>query len=391
MCKKKTHEQFIEEVYDLVGDEYTVLGTYIGSNKKIKIRHNSKACNNYEFDTFATSFVSEGTRCPICAIQVRKEKILKTKEQIQEQLNKKYNNEYIIVGNYIDTNHKVEIKHNKSDCGLIFEMTISNLLYHNHSCPMCSRKKISQANKKTNKQFIEEVKTRFDDKYLILTDYIDIFTKIQVKHIECGGIFEITPQNLLRMKKCPLCERNKPRKTNEEFKQEVYNLVESEYTVIGHYKNNRNKILMRHNICGKEFNIAPSNFLSGQRCPYCCKSKGETKIRNILTDEKIKFKEQFKFKDCRGEKRELPFDFAVFNNQDILICLIEYDGEQHYKPVKFYGCDDLQANLSHDKLIKNDKLKNDYCKRNKIQLLRIPYWEFDNIETILKENLGGIN
>jgi hypothetical protein len=179
-------------------------------------------------------------------------------------------------------------------------------------------------------------------------------------------------------------------KTHEQFCSEVYSLYGDKYKILDTYKNSHTHVLVYCNDCEKSFPIKPVHLLDNHGCPQCSSSRGEKRIRLFLENNFIDYIHQKRFKDCKI-KRELPFDFAVFNNQDILICLIEYDGEQHYKPVKFYGCDDLQANLSHDKLIKNDKLKNDYCKRNKIQLLRIPYWEFDNIETILKENLGGIN
>ena len=60
------------------------------------------------------------------------------------------------------------------------------------------------------------------------------------------------------------------KKTTEEFKQEVYNLVKDEYTVLGEYINSREKILMRHNICNKEFMIVPNNLLNfNSRCPNC--------------------------------------------------------------------------------------------------------------------------
>jgi hypothetical protein len=43
MPKIKMHEKFIQEVYQLVGNEYTVLNNYIGAKIKIKLRHNK--CN----------------------------------------------------------------------------------------------------------------------------------------------------------------------------------------------------------------------------------------------------------------------------------------------------------------------------------------------------------
>ena len=36
---------------------------------------------------------------------------------------------------------------------------------------------------------------------------------------------------------------------------------------------------------------------------------------------------------------------------------------------------------------RRDEIKNKYCQENNIKLLRIPYWEFDNIENILEREL----
>lgn len=55
--------------------------------------------------------------------------------------------------------------------------------------------------------------------------------------------------------------------------------------------------------------------------------------------------------------------------------MIEYDGEQHYWAV--FGEKSFQNTLKHD------EIKNNYCKENNIPLLRIPYWEKDNIEVII--------
>jgi len=35
----------------------------------------------------------------------------------------------------------------------------------------------------------------------------------------------------------------------------------------------------------------------------------------------------------------MPFDFAIFKNGK-LVCLIEFDGEQHYRPIDFLGGED---------------------------------------------------
>ena len=59
---------------------------------------------------------------------------------------------------------------------------------------------------------------------------------------------------------------------------------------------------------------------------------------------------------------------------------IEYDGEQHFKPIKYFGGKDKLK-----KQIKNDVRKNYYCASHNIKLIRIPYWKFDKINTILED------
>ena len=74
----------------------------------------------------------------------------------------------------------------------------------------------------------------------------------------------------------------------------------------------------------------------------------------------------------------MPFDFYL---PDYNTC-IEYDGELHYKAVDYFGGDDALGNTKC-----RDEIKTQYCKENNIKLIRIPYWEFDNIEEILNREL----
>ncbi len=62
--------------------------------------------------------------------------------------------------------------------------------------------------------------------------------------------------------------------------------------------------------------------------------------------------------------------------------IIEFDGEQHFKPVDFFGGEDSFKDLQ-----KRDYEKNQYCLKNKITLFRIPYTQINNIEKILSEIL----
>jgi hypothetical protein len=72
---------------------------------------------------------------------------------------------------------------------------------------------------------------------------------------------------------------------------------------------------------------------------------------------------------------------------------LEYDGGLHYMTHRF----EKDSNKAQQKLKKtqiNDQIKTDYCKNNDIELVRIPFWKFDNIEEILEREIlskkGGL-
>ena len=136
---------------------------------------------------------------------------------------------------------------------------------------------------------------------------------------------------------------------------------------------------------GHEWQTTVSHRSMGSNCPICSESKGETAITLLLTRFNIKFITQKTFKECKS-KNPLPFDVAIDFN-DKLILLIEYDGKQHYKPIDFAGKGKIHATQQLNKIKKRDKIKNQYCRDNNIPLLRIPYWEFDNINKIVLKTL----
>ena len=118
-------------------------------------------------------------------------------------------------------------------------------------------------------------------------------------------------------------------------------------------------------------------FKDGRRCPKCKKSKGEIEISKILDLYNIKYEEEYRFENCKF-KYTLPFDFYL---PEYNTC-IEYDGIQHFYIIEQFG--GLDGFIS-SKI--RDTIKNIYCENNNIKLIRIPYWEFNNIETIINEEL----
>lgn len=98
-------------------------------------------------------------------------------------------------------------------------------------------------------------------------------------------------------------------------------------------------------------------------------SRGEIKIHEILEEAGLNFKEEYSFPDLISSSgRPLRFDFAVFDDNDELEFLIEYQGIQHYQAKsKFGGMTGLRKQQY------NDMRKREYCKKHNIILLAIPY------------------
>lgn len=216
---------------------------------------------------------------------------------------------------------------------------------------------------------------------LLSNKYINTQTKLKCKCLICGYIWYTSWGSLYYYKSgCPQCAGTIT-KTNKEFVEEIYELVGNEYVFLEKYKNARTKIKIKHNKCNNVYYVTPNDFLSGRRCPHCCMSSGEQKIKEVLHNKNIRFIQEYSFDDLIGiGGQPLRFDFAIFNNINNLMLLIEYDGEFHFK--KQYKNDGFETLQIHD------ERKNQYCKNNNISLLRIPYWEFDNINILLEQWLN---
>ena len=140
------------------------------------------------------------------------------------------------------------------------------------------------------------------------------------------------------------------------------------------YKGIGNKVIIICPIHG-DFNQSPGYHLTGRGCGLCNDSKGEKAISKFLDKNSISYYRQHKFEDCRNI-HQLPFDFYI---PSIRTC-IEFDGPQHYEPMSFFG--GLEA---FEKLKINDKIKNDYCEDNFIDIVRIKYDQYDNINEYLRK------
>lgn len=102
-------------------------------------------------------------------------------------------------------------------------------------------------------------------------------------------------------------------------------------------------------------------------CGCSQRSSGEIYIMDILDNNNIEYISQYRFLDFAKKS----YDFAIIENNNI-IRLVEFDGEQHYKEVP-------QWKESLELIQKRDKEKNEYALSHNIPLVRIPYWERNNL------------
>ena len=89
--------------------------------------------------------------------------------------------------------------------------------------------------------------------------------------------------------------------------------------------------------CGNNKTIRGQSLKMGavKSCGCLKTSFAEEQIEKLLKENHINYKKEFCFSDLRTPKNGIPrFDFAIFNSEGKLLKLIEYDGEQHYKPLK---------------------------------------------------------
>ena len=395
MAKKKTHEDFVEEVYNLVGDEYKVTGSYVNSQTKIEIKHNHKDCNYCTFTPTPSRFL-RGQRCPICTQKTVSESkkglqsVRKTTAEFQQEIYAKVGDAYTLLSEYKTNKDKVNIQHNNESCCNYSWWVVPSSFLNGVRCPKCSN-----TIKLTHEEFLARVNTLVGDDYTILSEYKNTATKVKVRHncTDCyNHEYEVTPAHFLNNRRCPKCKGLKTGFTTKHsqdwFDVEVNSLVGCEYTFLEAYIGISKKIKVRHNSdkCNNnEYYVTPEKFIKrGRRCPVCRGSKGEYKVAKLLTDLNIKFSQQDYVYAKDGSW--VISDFLIYDTSNNVIFAIEYDGLQHFEPVTFFdGEDGLKVTQERD------KRKNSIFKANGIPLLRIPYWEFDNIPTVIVNFLKDHN
>jgi hypothetical protein len=317
--------------------------------------------------------VHKRSGCPKCGILKRSNSRRNELDNLINKFKEKHSNRYDYSKvDYEKMREKVTIickKHNIE----FLQTPEKHLSSKTGGCPKCNT--IGKG-KLTNSIFIEKSKELHFDKYdYSKVEYITSNKKVTLICKEHGE-FDITPNAHSRGVGCSKCSGNYKYKVDDLL--DIYSNIYDSYTYdFKNYRNIKSKIKVR---CSKHsiFETTAELLLNGYGCSSCGKkSLGEDRISSYLIYKNIEYIKQKSFDGC-VYKNKLQFDFYVssFN-----LC-IEYDGRQHFEPVEYFG----GLNCFNDQIIK-DSIKNEFCYKNNIKLIRIPYYEFNNIEKILESEI----
>lgn len=228
------------------------------------------------------------------------------------------------------------------------------------NCPKCGKKKIEKV------EFVNFARKIHGDKYdySMVGEIKNNKQKVKIICVE-HGIFDQSFNNHVSKKSgCPSCINRNIKSNSEEFIEKARKIHGDKYDYsLVDYKSNKVKVSI---VCPKHgiFEQEPASHLRLKcGCRKCRQSKGEIKIIEILESLKIDFIYAY-----RVDGFEFDFYLPPFN------IMIEYDGEQHYRPIEYFGGEDKFIRQIH-----NDKIKNEYCHENNIRLIRISYLEFGKL------------
>ena len=351
---KKTNKQFIEEANIRHDFKYDYSKTqYINKREKVCI-----ICPIHgEFWQEASSHL-KGCGCPKCGKESSQKRQSLNTEQFIERAKKVHGNKYdYSKTEYINSSTKVCII-----CpihGEFWQRPTEHL--RGRGCKKCGDLSVGIKNSRiTTDEFIERAKKVHGDKYdYSKTEYISPRKKICIIDKEFGEFWMI-PYAHLNGQGCPSRRGEKISKANSKSKKKF---IEDAIQIHGdkydyskvEYKGAFEKVCI---ICPKhgEFWQRPTEHLSGCGCPICKSSHLEMEIKNWLDNNNVEYVYQYRNKIFGLQS--LDFYLPKYN------IAIECQGEQHFRPVKYFG-----GIKEYNKVKKLDKIKKEICDNNNIKLI----------------------
>ena len=240
-------------------------------------------------------------------------------------------------------------------------------------CPRCGIIEQTAPRTHTKDIFIEKAIEVHGNKFdYSLVNYINMNTYVSIICNTCKNIFNQTPDSHLGGDGCPECSIRK-KKDTPSFIEAAKNIHGNlyDYSLVD-YVNSTTRITIICSIHGN-FLQTPVKHLMGRGCQDCTILKNERIVRSVLDDFNIKYISQYNI-HLSNAKYAKRVDYYLPDHN----LIIEYNGQQHYGPVRFNGQTKKQADQSFETQKQRDAQIRQYCSDNNINLLEIDGRKYKN-------------
>lgn len=214
-------------------------------------------------------------------------------------------------------------------------------------------------------------------------------------HFKCGNpdhpVFETTADALYSGEHwCPYCSGR-----SGNFQEELSELCKLKNgELLSDYKDSATYLTVKCNKHNYIWDMLPGNIKKGRWCPICSMGFNEKVVLDYFKNMQCNIQIQYTFDDLVSENNDkLKFDFAILDDNDNLIYLIEVDDEEHKD--RHFGNSPRQ--IQRQQAIARDKIKDNYCKTHNIPLYRmeVPFrgnnkWSYEDYYRYINTELKDI-
>lgn len=384
MAQKIGKEEFEKRLRETTNTIITT-SEYLGWN--LPMDCHCLVCGN-DWTIKEARYIPNGNGCPECgkkkrnkALKILSKSRVKSEEQFRKELVEKQPN-LIPNDTYINDHTKYHCICKIHNCNVY--TTPDKYLRRNQGCKLCAIERSKNAIRYTHNSFVGKLSS-INPNLEVLSEYTSIKDRINIRCKICGHKWNPIAESLVAKTSCgcPKCAGNAIKDTIT-FEEEL-KITHPELQLLSPYIRSNRKVHVLCTDCNKDFWVTPNKLQQGQHCPRCKISHGERLIRDTLTNLNIEFEMQKRFDDLKGlGNKKLSYDFYLPTYN----LLIEFQGEQHERPVIFKG---LTESIAQERFIKqqeHDKRKRNYAKSHNIGLLEIWYYKINSIEDILLKELN---
>lgn len=341
----------------------------------------------HTFHTSWGNFYHKGYRCKTCATEDR----MYAFEDCKEDVSKRQGYNLLAIDRRKNNANNLELYyHIKHTCGNQY-WVLKQQFDKGKSCRPCIMKDTAIKRRQSEDEIRNLVEGVTSGKYSYLkTEYKNLKDGkkarfIKVKHNDCGTEYWVRHSNWLSGRRCPNCISTDAQKVPySKWKKRVEVISTHKCELLSVYYKTRKDtdrneawLKIKCTNCGEILHKVGGSWRKG--CPNCLNSKGEEEVKSVLAKYNVSFIPQYKYKDLKGVGgRRLSYDFYIPTTN----LLIEYQGEFHD------GTDRIIDKSYFPTQQEHDKRKREYAEQHGIDLLEIWYYDFDNIESILKGKLN---